>query len=364
MCFDPFIPSDPLAVLKRRHERARCAAMLGGLVALLACMAAPAESPSPATFVPLSSSVVRVEVDREHGGLSLGTGVTIAPSVVVTNCHVTRDGTAARIAGSGMLWDVSAQYADPQHDLCFLRVPAWRGKPVVLGATDGLRWGQQVAALGFTGGTGITLTFGHVLALHSLDAGYVVESDTAFTSGASGGGLFDTAGALVGLLTFRLRGSSGSFYSLPVEWIRDCMPTESQWAELAPLRGARAFWQRDTEALPYFMRVPPLAAEGQWGALLELADRWASAYPKDAEPLLVRGKALQELNRPRAAVVAFVDALRLTPDDPIAWYSLAFAYASLGDESALRGAEAKLDELSESLAAALKARLGRMQDGK
>jgi serine protease Do len=351
-------------MLKRRHGRAARAALLGALVALLGSRATPAESPSPATFVPLSSSVVRVEVDREHGGLSLGTGVTIAPSVVVTNCHVTRDAIAARIAGSGMLWDVSAQVADTQHDVCFLRVPAWRGKPVVLGATDSLRLGQPVVALGFTGGAGIALTLGHVLALHSLDATYVVESDTAFTSGASGGGLFDTSGELVGLLTFRLRGSTGTFYSLPVEWIRAGMPGENQWTELGPLRGKRAFWQAETEALPYFMQAPPLDADGQWGALLDLSDRWAAASPRDAEPLLLRGRALQMLNRLQAAVAAFVAALRLRPDDPSAWYGLALCYASLGDEVASRAAEAKLGALSESRAAALKARLAQMRNAR
>lgn len=351
-------------MLMRRCGPARWAAILFGLLAAHRATAAPAEAPSPATFIPLSGSVVRVEADRVQGGLALGTGVTVAPSVVVTNCHVTRDGTAARIAGSGMLWNVNAQYADARHDLCFLRVPGWRGRPVVLGATDRLRLGQQVVALGFAGGTGITLSFGRVVALHVLNSAYVVESDTAFNSGASGGGLFDTTGALVGLLTFRLRGSTGSFYSLPVEWIRDRLPTESQWVEFAPLRGARAFWQGDKEALPYFMQVPALDADGQWGALLALADRWAAADPKDAEALVVRGKALQELNRPRAATVAFTDALRLAPDDPTAWYGLAFAYASLGDEVALRDAEAKLSTLSESLAAALKARLGQLPDAK
>jgi serine protease Do len=349
-------------MLKRWHGRVAWVA-LGALAGLLGSRATPAESPSPATFVPLSGSIVRVEAEREHGGLSVGTGITIAPSIVVTNCHVTRDATVARISGSGMLWDVSGEFADLLHDVCFLRIPGWRGKPVVLGATDHLRLGQQVVALGFTGGAGIALTSGHVLALHALDAAHVVvESDTAFTSGASGGGLFDDAGELVGLLTFRLRGSTGSFYSVPVEWIREGMPGENQWTEIAPLHGERAFWQADTAALPYFMQAPPLDADGQWGALLVLADRWVAASPQDAEALLVRGKALQMLNRPQAAVAAFVAALRLSPGDPIAWYGLALCYAALGDTVALHAAEAKLGTLSESRAAALKARLATMRD--
>lgn len=344
------------------HTCARATVVMGGLAVLLHTAVASSQSPRPAAFLALSSSIVRVEVDRPGGGLSLGSGVTVAPSVVVTNCHVTRDGTFARIAGAGRLWDVTAQYADVLHDLCFLRVPAWRGKPIVLGSSDGLRSGQPVAALGFTGGLGISLRFGHVLALHSLGTGHVIETDTAFTSGASGGGLFDDAGALVGLLTFRLAGSGGNYYSLPAEWIGGHLPTEDQWADLRPLRGPRPFWQSDAESLPYFLRVAALDAEGRWGAVLDLADFWSTVSPRDAEPLLVRGKTLQKLNRPGAAVAAFNAALRLTPDEPSAWYGLAVAYAALGDEAASRGAQAKLEVLDGGLAADVKARLGRSQD--
>jgi len=349
-------------MVEQWHAHSRATVFTGGLAALLYTAIAISQTPHPAQFLALSGSVVRVEVDRPEGGISLGTGVTIAPSVVVTNCHVTRDGTFARISGSGRLWEVGAQYADVLHDLCFLRVPAWRGKPVVLGTSDGLHSGQPVAALGFTGGLGISVRFGHVLALHSLDTDRVIETDTAFTSGASGGGLFDATGALVGLLTFRLPGSNGNYYSLPAEWIGRQLPTEDQWTDLRPLRGPRPFWQGDAESLPYFLRVAALNAQGRWGAVLDLADLWSTESPRDAEPLLVRGKTLQKLNRPGAAVVAFNAALRLTPDEPSAWYGLAFAYAALGDEASARSAGAKLEVLDEGLAAELKTRLGRSQD--
>jgi S1-C subfamily serine protease len=41
----------------------------------------------------------------------------------------------------------------------------------------------------------------------------VIQTSTAFTSGASGGGLFDEDGRLVGILTYRLRGASGYYFS-------------------------------------------------------------------------------------------------------------------------------------------------------
>lgn len=294
-----------------------------------------------------------MEADREQGGLSVGSGVTVAPSVVVTNCHVTRDAVSIRISGGGSLWAATEQYADIAHDLCFLHVPTWSGRPAGLGVRESLQVGQAVAAIGFTGGSGRTLRFGRVQALHSLDGGRVIESDTAFTSGASGGGLFDASGALVGLLTFRLRGSSGNYYSLPVRWIGERIPAEGQWTDIHPLADAMPFWQRDGEALPYFMRAAPLSAQGRWAELVELTERWSAADPRDAEPLRFRGEAMQKLDQPEAAVGAYTKAVALGPDVPSAWYGLALAYAAIGNTVASKRAESQLADLDRDLAAKL-----------
>ncbi len=304
-------------------------------------------------FVSVSGSVVRIEANREQGGLAVGSGVTVAPSIVVTNCHVTRDATAIRISGGGSLWKVTGQSADVAHDLCFLRAPAWAGRPARLGERGSLRLGQEVAAIGFTGGTGRTLRFGRVQALHSLDGGRIIESDTAFTSGASGGGLFDASGALVGLLTFRLRGSVGNYYSLPVGWIRERLPAEGQWTDIHPQPDAMPFWQRDAETLPYFMRAAPLSVEGRWTELIELSLHWSAADPRDAEPLRLRGEAMQKLDRPEAAVGAYTEALALGPEVPSAWYGLALAYAAMGNAEASERAGTRLADLDRDLAARL-----------
>ena len=322
---------------------------------------AAAQGLQPATFVSVSASVVRVEADRERGGLSIGSGVTVAPSVIATNCHVTRDAASIRISGGGSLWPVTEQYADGIRDLCFLRVPAWNGRPVVLGERESPRLGQAVAAIGFTGGIGKTLRFGQVKALHALDGGRIIESDTAFTSGASGGGLFDASGALVGLLTFRLRGSGGNYYSLPVRWISDHLPAEGQWTDIPASPGTMPFWQRDIETLPYFMRAAPLYFEGRWAELIELTERWSAADPRDAEPLRFRGEAMQRLERPAAAVGAYTEAVALGPDVPAAWYGLALAYAAVGDAAASERAGSRLAALDRGLAAQLHDELAQLR---
>lgn len=225
------------------------------LMALAALVSAAAWSQSlnPAQFIPISASVVRVEVDRAQGGRSIGSGVTVAPSVVATSCHVVRDAIGIRIAGSGATWKVDGEYADTRRDLCFLRVPAWGGTPVELARSNLLRLGAPVVALGFTGGAVIAPRFGHIRALHAFDDGRIIESDAQFNSGSSGGGLFDAGGALIGLLTFRLRNSVDSYYSVPVQWIRDRLPAEHQWTSVEPLKGTAPFWQGEGEEFPFLL---------------------------------------------------------------------------------------------------------------
>jgi hypothetical protein len=331
------------------------------LAALLGSNVGVAQVLQPATFVAVSASVVRVEAAHEKGGLAIGSGVTVAPAIVATNCHVTRDAVSIRISGGGRLWAVTGQFVDGTHDLCFLRVPGWTGRPAVLGEGDSPRLGQSVAAIGFTGGTGKTLRFGHVKALHLLDDGRIIESDTAFTSGASGGGLFDASGALVGLLTFRLRASGGNYYALPVRWISEGLPAEGQWSDIQAPRDANAFWQRDAQSLPYFMRAAPLYVEGRWAELVALTERWSAADPRDAEPLRFRGAALQRLDRPAAAVDAYAEAVALGPDVPSAWYGLALAYAAVGNSLASERAGSRLADLDQDLAAELHDELLRLR---
>ena len=289
---------------------ATLAAIVAG--ALLHGSVASAQLLEPSAVVAVAASVVRVEADREQGGLSVGSDVTVAPSIVVTNCHVTRNAATIRIFGGGSLWEVTGRYADGAHDLCFLRAPTWRGRPAALGERESLQLGQPVAAIGFSGGTGGDS--GSAACRRCMrSTAEVIESDTAFTSGASGGGLFDASGALVGLLTFRMRGSTATISPCRCAGSATDCRSESQWDDIHARLDAIPFWQRDAASLPYFMRAAPLSAEGRWAELIELTERWATADPRDAEPLRFRGEAMQKLDRPDAAIGAYTKAVRSDP---------------------------------------------------
>jgi len=236
--------------------------LLAAVIASLCSSAAALADPvSPARFLPISASVVRVTAQLPDGHLSVGSGVTVAPNVVATSCHVVSNATEVRLGGAGGTWEVDAEYADVHHDICLLRAPSWNGKPVEIAAAGSNRTtGESVVALGFSGGAAITPRMGQIRALHDFEGGEVIEADAAFNSGSSGGGLFAADGELIGLLTFRMRNSVESYYSVPVGWLRQVMAARDGWADVHPIQGGTPFWQGDRNALPAFLSEAPIAA--------------------------------------------------------------------------------------------------------
>ena len=89
-------------------------------------------------------------------------------------------------------------------------------------------------------------------ALHPFDGSVVIETTADFTQGASGGGLFDEAGRLIGLATFMPASQHGHNYAIPVDWIPRVMSTAPHG--IGPRTGS-PFWEKGG-ALPAFLKVP------------------------------------------------------------------------------------------------------------
>lgn len=275
-----------------------------------------ASTPDPSVFVSLAGSVLRVEAPRARGGFAMGSGVAVAAEQVVTNCHVTRDAQEIHVVRGGVRWAVTAQAVDLERDLCLLQVPGLRAPPVRLGHAAGLGIGQYVAALGYTGGIGIQNSAGEVVELHRHDGGRVIQSSNWFSSGASGGGLFDADGALVGILTFRLRGGAAHYFAAPVEWVRQMLDEQRRgsFARVVPLDGRpQSYWQAGASAQPRFLQAAVMQRDQRWGELALLAHDWLRSDADDAEPWHLLGTALEHLERPAEARAALECSLQLAP---------------------------------------------------
>ncbi|WP_341886739.1 trypsin-like peptidase domain-containing protein [Variovorax sp. YR752] len=288
------------------------------LLALLPTLAVPAPAWAAldqAAYVSLAASVLRVEAPRQRGGFSLGSAVALESDKVVTNCHVTRDATAIHILRGGLRYPARWQASDIGRDLCLLDVPGLGAQPVALGRAAELTIGQPVTALGYTGGMGIQNSTGAVIQLHRHDGSRVIQSSNFFNSGASGGGLFDDDGRLVGILTFRLRGGESHYFAAPVEWVAQMLADAQRgsFRQVMPLDSQQLpYWQTHPASQPRFLQAAVLVRNDRWPELEALARDWLRAEPDDTEPRQLLATALARQGRADEAG-AVLERARVTP---------------------------------------------------
>lgn len=299
------------------------------------------------TQLRLALSVMKIEVLTPQG-YEIGSAVLVGPDTLVTNCHVTRRARSVHVLQGGSRHPATAQASNVARDLCLIRVPGLDGLPVAMASTASLQPGQPLLGLGYSGGLGLQFGQGELVSLHRFDDSRVIRSGNFFTSGASGGGLFDAQGRLVGMLTFRLRGGQSHYFSIPADWIESLMNDPSRFQPVAPLEG-QAFWEMGTDAPP-FLITASLAVAQQWRELSLIARQWASDDPRDVGAPLALGNALEQLGDLVEAENAFATAVEMEPDDALAWLRRGQLQARLGRVDAARATLARLVQLNAQLA--------------
>jgi hypothetical protein len=311
-----------------------------------------------AAFINLSTKVLKIEVERQQGGFSLGSGVLVAPRRLLTNCHVTRDAVAVYAYQYGIRLRAVAQVSDARRDLCLLTVPGTDNAFVELGATTKLVEGQPVSAIGYTGGLGIQNSSGEVVVLHPFDGSKIIQSTNWFSSGASGGGLFDDDIRLVGIMTFRLRGGEAHYFSAPVEWVKALLARQDEATEIGPLPATDlAYWQQPLAQQPSFLQAAVLERDRNWSALEALTTGWLASHENDPEPWYLRGLALSQQNRLFDAKESLERSVAISPTLGIAWHRLGLVYASLGMKDQAQSVQRRLRVISPDLASELAKKL-------
>jgi serine protease Do len=208
-------------------------------------MLEPAPTPSaPAPSAPngaeevfsaVSPSVARIQTfDASGRMLGQGSGVATGNSIVITNCHVVTGAARLSVKVAGTVHDGVVQIADRQLDLCSLRVAGLEASPVAI-ATNEVRVGQHVYAIGAPQGLELTLSEGIVSSLRGTTKGTIIQTTAPVSPGSSGGGLFDTNGKLVGIVTFQHKTGQNLNFALPASWIFEMQDRESTEDVAAPV---------------------------------------------------------------------------------------------------------------------------------
>lgn len=291
-----------------------------GSAALLAVLSLPAFAlDNIELFQEARPSLVQLAGVGAGGRLYLGTGVAISNETVVTNCHVTQRANRVQFLGGGYGQQATLQVSDVSHDLCVLQVQNMALRPTSIGSSRKLKVGDPVFALGFNAGASLSFQRGQVAELFEHDGAMVIRTTAGFTHGASGGGLFDQDGKLVGILTFyRVARGETSYFAVPVEWLEALQHTPAK--EIEPLTGV-PFWADSAERQPSFLQAGALEQDGRWDELANLAKQWTDASPEDGQAWMALGKAKLYLGDRAMAEVAFKHAVDLGITYPANFWS-------------------------------------------
>lgn len=255
-------------------------------------------------------SMAKLVATLGGGRYFFGSGVALPDNKIITNCHVTAAATSVTIAQGDAPMRASAQHAEPALDLCVLQVESLRLKPAAVRDSSTLRLGEEVYAVGYNRGLGLTYHAGVVEQLYPMHGGAVIRTSASFTTGASGGGLFDAQGNLVGILTFfrTAKGKDTQYFAVPVEWIETAAALEP--ARITPM-DATPFWAEPLDQQPYFLKAATYEVEDRWDDLLSLSREWTHAHPADGHAWAALGKSLVHAGDRDLAMEAFRRAQEL-----------------------------------------------------
>ena len=293
-------------------------------------------------------STVMVRGYKDDGGLAYGSGVVVAKDKVLTNCHVLRAVKKAWVSQGEDSYSITSVKADRWHDLCLVTAFNLPSSQVEIAETSTLKKGQQVIAIGHSSGLPApTTSLGTVKSTFEVDQGHIVRSSARFALGASGSGLYDDNGRLIGINTFKTTGTFAYFYAVPIEWLKqvEAQPEETVF----PITG-KAFWEDDDDKKPYFMQVAVPEIKQDWTKLKAVAEKWLIIEPKNTEALYELGFAEEHLGGVAAATATYNKVLAIEPTHPETLFRLGVIAKNSGDIQKMIDIKQQLVEVDENIA--------------
>lgn len=258
-------------------------------------------------------SVVMIRGYNDTGGVAYGSGVVVDSNTVITNCHVLRTTKEPWVSRGEDTYTIKSVKADVWHDLCLVSTETLPFKPVKIGNSTQLQRGQEVAGIGHSNGSPAPLTStGYIHGLYDDASGKVMRTNAQFRMGASGSGLFDMDGYLVGINTFKTAGRGGSVYfALPVEWIETLKKQPA--LTTFPISG-KALWEEDEDKKPFYMQAAVPESRQDWPKLAMVSKKWINAKPNSADAWFALALSQEKLGDLDAASKYYQQSAKLDPN--------------------------------------------------
>lgn len=275
-------------------------------------------------------NIVQVHTTNTDNNEGLGSGVVVADNRVLTNCHVLTKAKSVWITQGEESFSVEGVQANAHQDLCLLNTSNMHLKPAEIGSAKDLKTGAEVFAIGHSSGIiAPTTSRGQIKALYPFEGSQVIRTNARFSMGASGSGLFDDQGKLIGINTFKSFGRAAYFYAMPVDWIEGLkiLPVQA----ITPL-SQTAFWESGVHS-PFFLQAAKPEIQKKWQELLDVSQRWIAAEPNDAEAWYEQGLAQEGLDLNAAAQVSYKKTTLLNSRHGDALFRLGVLASKRGDSA-------------------------------
>jgi hypothetical protein len=296
-------------------------------------------------------SVVMIRGYNESGGVAYGSGVVVGQDKVITNCHVFRATKQPWVSKGEDVYQITSVKADVWHDLCLVNTQPMPIKPVKLGSTMNLQRGQEVVGFGHSNGSPAPLTStGTVRGIYddATSTGKVIRTTAKFLMGASGSGLFDMDGRLIGVNTFKTAGKGGSVhFAVPVEWIEN-LDKQTEISTF-PITG-KALWEEDEDKKPFYMQAAVPESRQDWAGLAAVSEKWTMAEPKSTDAWYSLGLALENIDKTDLAAKAYKVSSELDPLHYEALVHLGMIAKNKGDSAEMHRIQVALAKIDEDLA--------------
>ena len=277
----------------------------------------------------LNRSIVKVHSANQAGNHGVGSGVVVAKDHVVTNCHVIANSTGIHVTKYGTSYPPEKLIADWEHDICILIFKYLNLEPVTLGSSSGVCYGSKVIANSYGGNATRSVTsIGKVRDIFDLKGKKVIQSSTWFSLGASGGGLFDETGKLLGITTFKTPGRGALYYSIPIEVVKELME-KGEHIEVTT-QAQIPFWDEPPTNLPYFMKIVKPLFDEDWNELKNISQEWIKET-NAFEAKYYFARSLYHLNQVDEAKKELMEVLAKKENHSMAHQLLSKIYADEGN---------------------------------
>ena len=148
----------------------------------------------------------------------IGMALAIEPGQMITTCHGIPAGSKLVVKVGAQQHPADLTITDEELDLCRLSVAGFTTPPLKI-AADEAKAGDKVYVFGMNAKGEAATTEGKVNQVRATPRGRVIEISVPVAATASGGGVFNALGQLVGIITTPHDYGPGLHVALPVAWI-------------------------------------------------------------------------------------------------------------------------------------------------